>query len=80
MAQLLVRDLPAALVKHLKERAARNGVSAEEEHRRILKSALAGEAAAKNRAFVAHLLSATGRGDDLAVRPRHVSAHRRVKF
>ena len=80
MAQLLVRDLPTTLVKHLKERAAQNGVSSEEEHRRILKSALGDDDAAKNRAFVAHLLSAEGRGDDLPVRPRKVSAHRRVKF
>ena len=41
MPQLLVRDIPQNLVQKLKRRAARHGVSAEEEHRRILRDALA---------------------------------------
>ncbi len=41
MPQLLVRDIPLTLVQKLKRRAARHGVSAEEEHRRILRDALA---------------------------------------
>jgi plasmid stability protein len=40
MAQLLVRDLPEAVVRSLKVRAARHGRSAEAEHRRILEEAL----------------------------------------
>lgn len=40
MAQLLVRDIPETLVKNLKRRAVEHGVSAEEEHRRILREAL----------------------------------------
>jgi plasmid stability protein len=40
MAQLLVRDIPEALVLALKERAAANGHSAEAEHRLILEEAL----------------------------------------
>ena len=40
MAQLLVRDLDSSLVNRLKRRAADHGVSAEEEHRRILKEVL----------------------------------------
>lgn len=40
MAQLLVRDLPEALVLALKERAVANGRSAEAEHRLILEEAL----------------------------------------
>lgn len=40
MAQLLLRDLPEALVLALKERAAANGRSAEAEHRLILEEAL----------------------------------------
>lgn len=40
MSQLLVRDIDEALVRKLKRRAAEHGVSAEEEHRRILKEAL----------------------------------------
>lgn len=42
MAQLIVRNLPDELVSALKRRAARHGRSAEEEHRAILQSALAG--------------------------------------
>lgn len=40
MAQLLVRDLPEAVVRSLKVRAARHGRSAEAEHRLILEEAL----------------------------------------
>jgi plasmid stability protein len=41
MAQLIVRNIEASLVQRLKERAARNGRSAEAEHREILRAALA---------------------------------------
>ena len=44
MAQLLVRDIPETLVKNLKRRAVEHGVSAEEEHRRILREALSAKA------------------------------------
>lgn len=40
MAQLLVRGIDGDLVRELKLRAARNGNSAEEEHRRILRDVL----------------------------------------
>ncbi|HTR75482.1 MAG TPA: hypothetical protein VMH33_09545 [Solirubrobacterales bacterium] len=40
MAQLLVRGIDGDLVRELKLRAARNGNSAEEEHRRILREVL----------------------------------------
>ena len=40
MAQLIVRDLDEDIVAALKARAARNGRSAEAEHRRILEAAL----------------------------------------
>lgn len=40
MAQLLVRDIETDVVRELKVRAARNGHSAEEEHRQILREAL----------------------------------------
>ena len=49
MAQLLVRRIPEALVKKLKIRAAEHGTSAEEEHRRILREALAASATAKKK-------------------------------
>lgn len=41
MAQLVVRNLDPTLIRRLKERATAHGVSVEEEHRRILQSALA---------------------------------------
>lgn len=40
MAQLVIRDVPEALVLALRERAAANGRSAEAEHRFILEEAL----------------------------------------
>jgi len=40
MAQLIVRNLDDALVRELRERAARSGRSAEAEHREILREAL----------------------------------------
>ncbi len=40
MPQLLVRNIPQVLVRKLKRRAVDHGVSAEEEHRRILREAL----------------------------------------
>lgn len=43
MGQLLVRNLDARIVRALRERAARNGRSAEQEHREILRDALLGE-------------------------------------
>ena len=41
MSQLLVRNVPKILLQKLKQRAAAHGISAEEEHRRILRDALA---------------------------------------
>jgi plasmid stability protein len=40
MAQLLVRNVSEEIAKLLKKRAAEHGVSAEEEHRRILQEVL----------------------------------------
>jgi plasmid stability protein len=40
MAQLIVRNLDDDLVRRLKQRAAANGRSAEEEHRQLLRQAL----------------------------------------
>lgn len=80
MAQLLVRNVEDSLVRKLKRRASERGVSAEEEHRRILREALVDNSAAFNRSFVAHLLSREGTVDELPRRPRRASKHRRVKF
>ena len=46
MAQLLIRDVPQGVVDALKQRAARNGRSAEAEHRLILEQATKPELAA----------------------------------
>ncbi len=43
MAQLIVRNIEEELVRELKHRAARNGQSAEEEHRQILRRVLGPE-------------------------------------
>jgi plasmid stability protein len=45
MAQLLVRNISEDLALRLKRRAAEHGVSAEEEHRRILQESLGAIAA-----------------------------------
>ena len=61
MAQLLVRGLDEDLVRRLKLRAAERGVSAEEEHRRILREALTGDS---DRPFYEHLLAMPDVGND----------------
>ena len=60
MAQLLVRKVEDDVVRALKVRAAAHGISAEEEHRRILTDALGSKnhEIELNRAFADHLLSA----------------------
>ncbi len=59
MAQLLVRNIPDSLVKALKIRAAQHGVSAEEEHRRILAEAMAEAEKSENTSKVKNLLDLT---------------------
>ena len=60
MGQLIVRNLDDDLVHRLKERAAAHGISAEEEHRRILRDALRPD----DRSFLDHLLSMPDVGED----------------
>ncbi len=59
MAQLLVRKVDERIVRALKERAVAHGVSAEEEHRRILLDSLClkDHDLELNRSFVEHLLA-----------------------
>jgi antitoxin FitA len=47
MPQLIVRQIEDRVVKKLKERAGKHGVSMEEEHRRILREALLGSSKRK---------------------------------
>ena len=65
MARLIVRNLPGDLVRALKQRAARHGRSAEQEHREILEAALRGP---RRRSLAAVLASMpnVGRDEDFA--------------
>lgn len=69
MPQLLVRKVKENLVRELKARAGRHGVSAEEEHRRILQAALSKKS--KRSSFKEHLFAMPNVPDDsLFKRPR----------
>lgn len=62
MAQLIVRQVEETVVKKLKEQAGRNGVSMEEELRRILRKALLGKS--KKTSFKKYLLAMPDIGSD----------------
>ena len=55
MAQLLVRDIELAVVKKLRSRAAAQGISVEEAHRRVLRTALIGDKPGPQRNFIEYL-------------------------
>ncbi len=61
MANLLVRNIEDEVVEALKTRSGKHGVSAEEEHRRILRSVLLGP---KAKTFVEVLMSIPNAGQD----------------
>ena len=63
MAQLIVRKLEDKVVRKLKERAAKYGVSMEEEHRRILRDTLLKKPKPKM-SFLDFLCTAPDFGDD----------------
>ncbi len=74
MAQLLVRNIPDSLVKALKMRAAEHGVSAEEEHRRILAEQLRVGKEEKSHDFKTHLSALFEAEEDVSFeRPRIIS-------
>lgn len=62
MPQLIVRNLDEEVVRCLKKRAGEHGVSAEEEHRRILREALLGRETKPS--LWAHLGSLPDPGDE----------------
>jgi hypothetical protein len=62
MAQLLVRDLEEAVVQALKQKAAEEGISVEEAHRRVLRVALLSKKPKKG--FKEFLLEMPEGGDD----------------
>jgi plasmid stability protein len=57
MPQLLVRNIEASVLKKLRSRAAAQGVSVEEAHRRLLRSVLTGNGAAPQANFIEYLRS-----------------------
>lgn len=68
MSQLIVRDVPPDVARALKQRAARNGRSAEAEHRILLRDALRAELEA--RSFKSVLTSMPDVGTDADFAPR----------
>jgi plasmid stability protein len=63
MPQLLVRDIPTAVVRKLRSSAAAQGVSVEEAHRRLLRSALIGKRQDPKRDFLEYLRDIPPGGD-----------------
>jgi hypothetical protein len=71
MAQLLVRNIEESVVRKLRQKAAKEGVSVEEEHRRILRRSLLGKSTGKKMSFKDFLLTMPNVGDDsLFERPK----------
>ena len=63
MPQLIVRQIEEKVVKKLKQQAGAHGVSMEEEHRRILRKSLLGEAG-QRASFKEALLAMPNVGED----------------
>ena len=57
MPQLLVRKIESAIVKELRKRASDQGISVEEAHRRLLRTALLGEQPGAGPDFLTYLQS-----------------------
>jgi len=76
MPQLLVRDIEIAVLRRLRSSAAAQGVSVEEAHRRLLRSALTGNNPGPKRNFIEYLRSIPQGADVVFPRtsdlPRHV--------
>ena len=79
MSVLTVSNVPDNVVAQLLKRAVARGVSAEEEHRRLLRETLAASPSGTPSA-IEHLLSPEGRVDELPIPHRHRSTHRDVIF
>jgi antitoxin FitA len=77
MAQLLVRDLEDEVVQALKQKAAEEGTSVEEAHRRVLRGALLTKRNKKS--FKDFLLEMPDGGDD-SIFERHRSWPREVSL
>lgn len=57
MAQLIVRNLDKTVVMRLRRRAAEQGVSVEEAHRRLLRDSLLGGGPGPKKSFIDYLRS-----------------------
>lgn len=79
MAQLIVRSIEEKVVTELRQRAARRGVSMEEEHRRILREALGPRGRGARHSFKDHLAKMPDVGDD-ALLERPPARMRRVRL
>jgi len=79
MAQLIVRNLEEKVVAALRQRAARHGVSMEEEHRVILRETLVRGGRGQRRSFKDHLANMPDVGDD-ALFARPAASLRRIRF
>lgn len=64
MAQLIVRNLDKTVVMRLRRRAAEQGVSVEEAHRRLLREVLLRRAAGRAATFKDYLSAMPDVGDD----------------
>ena len=78
MSQLLVRNLEPAIVRKLRSQAAAMGISVEEAHRRLLRTALFGDTPDPKDNFIAYLRSAPI-GDDIEF-PRFQDLPRSVEL
>ena len=78
MAQLLVRDIDIAVVKKLRRRAAEQGVSVEEAHRRLLRYTLMGDPTHQPRNFIEYLRDIP-QGEDVEF-PRAVDRPRLIEL
>jgi plasmid stability protein len=76
--QLLVRDIESAVVKKLRRRAATAGISVEEAHRQLLRSALTGNQPGPQNDFLAYLRKIPN-GDPIDF-PRSKDRPRRNEF
>jgi antitoxin FitA len=71
MAQLLVRNLEPEVVKKLRQKAASDGISMEEEHRRILRHSLLEKKTKPKMSFKEYLLTMPDVGDgSIFARPK----------
>jgi antitoxin FitA len=66
MAQLVVRKIEDSVVTRLRRRAARHGVSVEEEHRQILRAALLPGLGGRTFTLKEYLLEMPAGGEDAA--------------